>query len=160
MNSGRIYQLSGLWWRAHAQLRNSTRVSIFFLRLSGSLLIDLPRILHLSWPNTRPVARGDSNRCANACTRSVSPTLFCDERAHAPARSGPTAGIGTICAFCGLCRFFHPDIPRLRTDFFIVKATARDLQRQLDLSLVIALVPDQMLKHEDRMVVVPIHRAA
>ena len=115
--------------------------------------------------------RGDSNPCVLSAPSAFAPRATADksaapfdslarERAHAPARSGPTAGTGTIGAFCGLCRLFHPHIPCQRPDRFIVKGTARDLQRQLDLSLVIALVPDQMLEHQDRMVVVPIHRAA
>jgi hypothetical protein len=39
----------------------------------------------------------------------------------------------------------HPHIPRNRTNFLIIKRQTRHLEGQLDLAVVVALVPDHVL---------------
>ena len=45
-------------------------------------------------------------------------------------------------------------------DLFIVERAAHRFERELDLTVMVAFVPDHVLEHEDRMVVVPVHVAA
>ncbi len=51
----------------------------------------------------------------------------------------------------------HPDSPRDRPDFLIGYWAARQLEGQLDLTVMVALVPEHVLEQEDRVVVVKIH---
>src|ERR1700675_3845360 len=51
----------------------------------------------------------------------------------------------------------HPDTPRNSTSVLIRQRAARRLEGQLDLAVVVALVPDHVLKQEDRVVVVKVH---
>src|SRR6266704_3042737 len=51
----------------------------------------------------------------------------------------------------------HPDTPRNSTSFLIRQRAACRLEGQLDLAVVVALVPDHVLKQEDRVVVVDLH---
>src|SRR6266567_3272457 len=51
----------------------------------------------------------------------------------------------------------HPDVPRDRPGFLIGHWAARHLEGQLDLTVMVALVPDHVLEQEDRVVVVKVH---
>src|ERR1700675_5044822 len=51
----------------------------------------------------------------------------------------------------------HPDAPRNRPGFLIRHRAARQLECQLDLSMMVALVPDHVLEQEDGVVVVKVH---
>src|SRR5437660_11318476 len=51
----------------------------------------------------------------------------------------------------------HPDTPRNSASFLIRQRTARRLKGQLDLAVMVALVPDHVLKQEDRVVVMDLH---
>src|SRR5271165_3310428 len=53
----------------------------------------------------------------------------------------------------------HPDSPRDRPGFLIAQWAAHQLERQLDLTVVVALVPDHV-EQEDRMVIMKIHLPA
>ena len=55
--------------------------------------------------------------------------------------------------------FVHPDIPGERTGLVIGQRMTRELERQLDLTVMIALVPEHVLKQKDGVVVVNIHGA-
>jgi hypothetical protein len=48
----------------------------------------------------------------------------------------------------------HPDTPGNSPSFFIGHRAAHHLQGQLDLAVVVALVPDHVLKEEDRVIIV------
>src|SRR5712692_10792694 len=48
----------------------------------------------------------------------------------------------------------HPDAPRDRAGFLIGNWTARHLEGQLDLAMMVALVPKHVLQQEDRVIVV------
>jgi hypothetical protein len=48
----------------------------------------------------------------------------------------------------------QPDIPGQRTDLFIIEGTAAHLQSNLDLTVVIALMPDHVLEVKQGMIVV------
>src|SRR5882762_8748530 len=54
----------------------------------------------------------------------------------------------------------HPDVPRDRPGFLIGHWTARHLEGQLHLTVMVALVPEHVLEQEDRMVVVKVHLTA
>jgi UDP:flavonoid glycosyltransferase YjiC (YdhE family) len=54
----------------------------------------------------------------------------------------------------------HPNVPCERPCLLIGYWATRQLQSQLDLTVMVSLVPDHVLKHEDRMIVVKIHVAA
>jgi len=51
----------------------------------------------------------------------------------------------------------HPDVPRDRPGFLIGHWEARHPKGQLHLTVMVALMPDHVLEHEDRMVVVKFH---
>src|SRR5580692_1593956 len=51
----------------------------------------------------------------------------------------------------------HPYVPRDRPGFLIRDWTVRHLEGQLDLTVMVALVPDHVLEQEDRVVVVKVH---
>src|SRR5438093_13745256 len=52
----------------------------------------------------------------------------------------------------------HPDTPRDPTRLLVRNWATRHLEGQLDLAVVVALVPDHVLKAEGAMVVVQVHR--
>src|SRR5205809_4279405 len=54
----------------------------------------------------------------------------------------------------------HPDVPRDRPGFLIGHWAARYLEGQLDLTVMVALVPDHVLEQEDRVVIVKVQVAA
>ncbi len=54
----------------------------------------------------------------------------------------------------------HPDAPRKRASFLIGDRVAGQLEGQLNLAVVIALVPEHVLQEEDGMVVVEVHGLA
>lgn len=51
----------------------------------------------------------------------------------------------------------HPDVPCHRPGFLIGHWAARHFERQLHLTVMVALVPEHVLEQEDRMVVVKVH---
>src|SRR5258708_24095224 len=51
----------------------------------------------------------------------------------------------------------HPDAPRDRPSFLVVHSMADRLEGQLNLTMMIALVPDHVLEQQDRLVVVKVH---
>src|SRR5688572_1305580 len=122
----------------------------------------------MQWPRHVPTAIGEPH--CEWSELSIAGVLSPPESRESTCkrRQGEYASVSGrryfVCAFCGpgdrLFRFLHPHVPRQRPDGFVIEGAARDLQRQLDLPLVVALVPDQMLEHEDWVVVVPIHRSA
>jgi hypothetical protein len=59
----------------------------------------------------------------------------------------------------GRPRLAHPDIPGHLADLLVVERVAGELQGQLDLAVVVALVPHHVLQQQDRVVVVQVHRA-
>ena len=52
---------------------------------------------------------------------------------------------------------FEHEVPCERGDLFIVEGIAGDLESQLDLTVVVALVPDEVLDEEERVVKVKLH---
>src|SRR5437899_806989 len=60
----------------------------------------------------------------------------------------------------GRSRLAHPDAPRDRSGFLIGDGAARQFERQLHLTVVVALVPEHVLEQEDRVVVVKVHAPA
>jgi hypothetical protein len=54
----------------------------------------------------------------------------------------------------------HPDLPADGTGSFIAQRSARKLQGQFDLSVMVALVPDHVLEKEDWVIKVAVHRTA
>jgi len=70
-------------------------------------------------------------------------------------------GLSFLCLLWpwALLRFPHPDGPCQRADLLVLERPPRHLQRQLDLPVVVPLVPDQMLQHQQWMIVVVQHLA-
>ena len=60
----------------------------------------------------------------------------------------------------GRSRLAHPDAPRSRPGIFIRDRKAYGLEGELDLAVVVTLVPDHVLKQEDGVVVVEVHGPA
>src|SRR5215472_7607061 len=56
--------------------------------------------------------------------------------------------------------FVHPDVPGDWPRDLVGDGYARDLEGQLYLAMVIAFVPDHVLEHEDRVIVVEVHLLA
>jgi hypothetical protein len=57
-------------------------------------------------------------------------------------------------------RTIHPNAPRERAKFLIAQRMASYFERQLDLAMMVALVPDHVLQHQNGMVVVNFHLPA
>src|SRR5271157_260915 len=57
-------------------------------------------------------------------------------------------------------RLVHPHAPRDRSCFLIGYREARQLEGQLDLTMMVALVPDHVLQQQDRVVIVKVHLPA
>jgi hypothetical protein len=53
----------------------------------------------------------------------------------------------------------HPNVPCERSCLLIAHRAPRQLEGQLYLTVMVSLVPDHVLKHKDRMVVVQVHVA-
>ena len=51
----------------------------------------------------------------------------------------------------------HPDVPGDRPGLLVGDWTARQLEGQFDLTVMVALVPDHVLEQKDRVVVVKVH---
>src|SRR6202165_5342004 len=89
---------------------------------------------------------------------SQSSTYFClrTDRSSTIEISSPQCGQAKECSInCSLLA--HPDAPRDRPGFLIGHWKARHLKGQLYLTMMVALMPDHVLEHEDRMVVVKFH---
>src|SRR6476659_8645621 len=56
----------------------------------------------------------------------------------------------------GLC-LVHPDAPADWSCFFVGNRTARQLEGQFDLTVMIALMPDHVLEQKNWMVIVKVH---
>ena len=56
--------------------------------------------------------------------------------------------------------FAHPDAPCDRPSFLIGQWESRRLEGQLDLTVMVTLVPEHVLEQEDRVVVVKVHVSA
>src|SRR4051794_34715192 len=63
--------------------------------------------------------------------------------------------LGAVCL-----RLAHPNAPRNRPRFLIGYRMACQLKGQLDLSMMVTLMPDHVLKQEDWMVVMKVHGTA
>ena len=57
----------------------------------------------------------------------------------------------------GLGLLAPPDVPRERPGLVVADRMARQLECQLDLAVMVALVPQHELEHQDRVVVVEVH---
>ena len=54
----------------------------------------------------------------------------------------------------------HPDAPGERPDLLIIDRTPSKLERQFDLTVMVAFVPNHVLQEEDWMVIMKVHFAA
>ena len=57
-------------------------------------------------------------------------------------------------------RFVEPDVPGDWAGEVVVDGVAGEFEGELDLAVVVALMPDQVLKEEDGVVVVNLHFGA
>ena len=60
----------------------------------------------------------------------------------------------------GISSLLHPDIPRERSGLLVGHGVAGQLQDELDLTVVVTLVPEHVLKKEYRVVIVECHLLA
>src|SRR5207244_5198562 len=76
-----------------------------------------------------------------------------------PTGNGTQLRIGPVCR-ADSSLLAHPDGPRERPGLLIGHWAACQLEGQLDLTVMVALVPEHVLEQEDRVVVVKVHVAA
>src|SRR5215212_390162 len=114
----------------------------------------------LEGPSTARVAASSHSPAKETAAR-YDPSLMLNEtRVALLLLSALSAAVAPACGrayrpdgglFSGTPGLLHPDVPGDRPDFLIVEGMTGQFQRQLDLPVMVALVPHHVLHQQERM---------